>query len=126
MSGETVRINGDGETSRDFCYVDNAVQANLLAALAPAEAKNSVYNVAVGDRTSLNQLLELLKTSLSQLAVGAASYHHEYCGFRDGDVRHSQANIEKIRQALGYAPQFDVAKGIHATCRWFASLEARS
>ncbi len=121
MSGETVRINGDGETSRDFCYVDNAVQANLLAALAPSDAKNAVYNVAVGDRTSLNQLLELLKTSLRQLDVGASSYHHEYCEFRDGDVRHSQANIEKIRQALGYKPEFAVSDGIQATCRWFSS-----
>ncbi len=120
MSGETVLINGDGETSRDFCYIDNAVQANLLAALAPEEAKNSVYNVAVGDRTTLNRLLELLKNSLSQLATDVTSYQHEYCEFRDGDVRHSQANIEKIGRALGYAPQFAVADGIHATCQWFS------
>lgn len=120
LAGDSVRINGDGETSRDFCYVDNAVQANILAALAPAQAKNSVYNVAVGDRTSLNELLGLINDSLHSLQLAPPQSAPVYGDFRSGDVRHSQANIEKISQSLGYAPQVPVAQGIHATCQWFA------
>lgn len=120
LADQQVLINGDGETSRDFCYVDNAVQANILAALAPAAAKNSVYNVAVGDRTSLNELLKLINDSLNSLQLTATMCAPVYGDFRTGDVRHSQAQIEKISHSLGYAPQIPVAEGIHATCQWFA------
>lgn len=121
LAGDSVRINGDGETSRDFCYIDNAVQANILSALAPPEAKNSVYNVAVGDRTSLNDLLELINGSLHSLQLAPPQCAPVYDDFRSGDVRHSQANIEKISQSLGYTPRVPVADGIHATCHWFAT-----
>lgn len=120
IAGDTVYINGDGETSRDFNFIENAVQANVLAATANDEAKNQVYNVAVGGRTTLNALFSALKEHLSTNGV---NYTQEvvYRDFREGDVRHSQADISKIQQALGYAPQFDIVKGIEKAMPWYVT-----
>jgi UDP-N-acetylglucosamine 4-epimerase len=122
ISNEPVYINGDGETSRDFCYIDNAVQANLLAATAePADAANQVYNVAVGGRTSLNELFAYLQQVLAENGVqyDMPSIHRD---FRPGDVRHSQADITKARQLLGYVPAFDIRAGIQVAMPWYRSF----
>ncbi|MBI0425638.1 NAD-dependent epimerase/dehydratase family protein [Psychrobacter sp. NG27] len=118
IAGDEVFINGDGDTSRDFNFIENAVQANILAATATDEAKNEVYNVAVGGRTTLNTLFDSLKESLSDNGV---SYTQTpvYRDFREGDVRHSQADISKIQNALGYAPQFDIVQGIEKAMPWY-------
>lgn len=124
LQGEDVFINGDGETSRDFCYVENAVQSNLLAATTPDEAaRNQVYNVAVGDRTTLNQLFEALRHALADNRV---RYHKApvYRDFRAGDVRHSQADVSKAQRLLGYAPQFDIQAGIDRAMPWYINLAA--
>lgn len=118
IQGETVFINGDGETSRDFCFIENAVQANLLAASAGDEAKNQVYNVAVGERTSLNQLFELIRSSLEVLGTNY-SKEPSSRGFRAGDVRHSQADIGKGSRLLGYSPTFTVEAGIKKAMPWY-------
>ena len=120
LAGEEVAINGDGETSRDFCYVDNAVQANLLAALTddPA-AVNQVYNVAVDDRTSLNRLFHLLRDEIALQVPAAAAVASVNRDFRPGDVRHSQADIGKARRLLGYAPTHRLVDGIHAALPWY-------
>ena len=122
IQGEPVYINGDGETSRDFCYIDNTVQANLLAATAQsADARNQVYNVAVGDRTTLNQLFNAIKQSLGANGVLVGHEPH-YRDFRAGDVRHSQADIRKAEQLLGYRPKFDINAGIDLAMPWYRSL----
>ena len=108
-SGNTVYINGDGETSRDFCYIDNVVQINILAATCETLGKNEVYNVAVGGQTSLNQLIELIKENLRQNSFTDIVYRD----FRTGDVRHSKASIEKAKSQLGYDPQYDMRSGLH-------------
>lgn len=119
IQGDTVYINGDGSTSRDFNYIANAVQANLLAATTenPA-ALNQIYNVAVGGRTDLNQLFNMLTETLAKNAV----YYTQaavYRDFRPGDVRHSQADISKIQTLLGYQPQFNIAQGIEQAMPWY-------
>ena len=119
IAGEDVFINGDGETSRDFCFVDNAVQANLLAATATDEAaRNQVYNIAVGDRTMLNQLFEALRKTL---AANAVCYEKNALrrDFRAGDIRHSQADIGKACRLLGYAPSHDIHAGIQVAMPWY-------
>lgn len=118
LKGETVHINGDGETSRDFCYVDNAVQANLLAAIAQEEARNQIYNVAVGDRTTLNRLFELIRDNLVGSGVNpeAQPVHRD---FRAGDVRHSQADISKARALLAYQPTHTIEQGLKAASEWY-------
>ncbi|WOE30882.1 MULTISPECIES: NAD-dependent epimerase/dehydratase family protein [unclassified Acinetobacter] len=119
IAGEDVFINGDGETSRDFCFIDNTVQANLLAATTlNDDAKNQVYNVAVGDRTTLNDLFYAIQQALAanQVDYLKAPLYRE---FRAGDVRHSQASIAKIQQTLGYAPQFPIAQGIQVAMQWY-------
>lgn len=123
LVGEGIVINGDGETSRDFCFVANAVQANLLAALAPEEAQGEVFNVAVGQRTTLNQLFELLRDGLARHgrnALGEASYGP----FRDGDVRHSEADIGKASRVIGYAPTHDIAAGLDEALPWYLAQAA--
>ena len=118
--GDVPRINGDGETSRDFCYVDNAVQANLLAATVDdAQACNKVYNVAVGDRTTLNELFAAIRTLLAGSNPELASVEAVHGETRAGDVRHSQADISRARELLGYAPSHTVHQGLAETCRWF-------
>ena len=120
IKNEPVWINGDGETSRDFCYVANAVQANLLAATAvSAEASNQIYNVAVGDRTSLNDLFEALRCALEPEFKHLADFRANYRDFRAGDVRHSLADINKAQKLLGYAPSHRINEGILETMQWY-------
>jgi UDP-N-acetylglucosamine 4-epimerase len=121
IKGETVFINGDGETSRDFCFIENTVQMNILAATAPAEAKNQVYNVAVGDRTTLNDLVSAIKAALTSNEIEVL-LAPEYREFRAGDVRHSQADISKAKNALGYAPEYRIAEGIAKAMPWYVSF----
>jgi UDP-N-acetylglucosamine 4-epimerase len=120
VRGEPVLINGDGNTSRDFCYVANAVQANLLAATTqdPA-ALDQVYNVAVGERTSLNTLYDLLRQALGQAVKGVPQ--PVYQDFRAGDVRHSLADISKARELMGYTPTHDVRSGLLEAAMWYAA-----
>lgn len=118
LAGEGIVINGDGETSRDFCFVLNAVQANLLAALGPDEVQGEVFNVAVGERTNLNQLFELLQEGLQQLGRNATE-KASYGPFRAGDVRHSEADIGKAASLLGYAPTHDIRAGIGEALPWY-------
>lgn len=120
LKGESVYINGDGETSRDFCFVANAVQANLLAACSADEALDQVYNVAVGDRTTLNQLFAALRDALKTDGVAPAT-QPSYRDFRAGDVRHSQADIGKAQQLLGYVPTHAIQKGINAAMPWYVA-----
>ena len=121
LKGETVHINGDGETSRDFCYVDNTVQMNLLAATTDnVDARNQVYNVAVSGRTTLNTLFKLLRDSLQTYGV-QADVQPEYRDFRPGDVRHSQADISKASDLLGYQPSYTLAQGIPDATTWYTS-----
>lgn len=122
VEGKTCRINGDGETSRDFCFIDNVVQANLLAATVqdPA-AVNQVYNVAFGGRTTLNELFYNIRDLLAEHRPELAGAQPEYDDFREGDVRHSQADIGKAAALLGYQPAFDVAAGLARTATWFAT-----
>ena len=122
LKGETIWVNGDGETSRDFCFVANAVQANLLAATTTSpDALNQVYNVAVGDRTTLNDLFHSLRDNLSAQGV-APDIRPQYRDFRAGDVRHSQADIGKAQRLLGYAPSHRINDGIRMTMPWFIKL----
>jgi UDP-N-acetylglucosamine/UDP-N-acetylgalactosamine 4-epimerase len=118
MSGSPMEIYGDGSTSRDFCYVANAVQANLRAALAGDDAQNQVYNVAVGERTSLNQLFGLLRDGLARHQV-QYDKQPDYVDFRRGDVRHSEADISKAHKLLGYAPTHRIGDGITAALPWY-------
>jgi len=118
IKNEDVYVNGDGETSRDFCFIDNAVQANILAATADDGAKNEIYNVAVGDRTSLNELFYAIQVALAK--------HDEcyskppfYKPFRSGDVRHSQADIGKANKLLGYSPSHNIDSGIKHAMPWY-------
>lgn len=121
LAGETVYINGDGQTSRDFCFVANAVQANLLAATTTsAEAVNQVYNVAVGGQTSLTDLHALLYSALATEHPGLELTPPRYRPFRDGDVRHSRADIGKASQRLGFAPSHDIVSGLAVAARWYA------
>jgi UDP-N-acetylglucosamine/UDP-N-acetylgalactosamine 4-epimerase len=124
LRGQTCTINGDGETSRDFCFVANAVQANLRAALVDdAGAVNQVYNVAVGQRTTLGQLHALLASALTRVRPGLAVAPPRHGDFRGGDVRHSLADIGKARRLLGYAPTHDVRAGLEQAASWYAAQE---
>jgi UDP-N-acetylglucosamine 4-epimerase len=120
IKGEPVRINGDGKTSRDFCFVANVVQANLLAATAtkPA-ARNQVYNIAVGDRTTLNELFTLLAERLFADTPPAKRPRPVYGDFRAGDVRHSLANISKAQRLLGFRPTHRIAEGLDEAMEWY-------
>ena len=118
IAGDEVFINGDGDTSRDFNFIENAVQANILAATATDDAKNQVYNVAVGGRTTLNTLFDALKDNLNTNGV-SYSKAPVYRDFRAGDVRHSQADITKIQTLLGYDPQFNIIQGIEKAMPWY-------
>ena len=118
IKNQDVLINGDGETSRDFCYVDNAVQANILAAVADENAVNQVYNVAVGDRTTLNDLFNALKNALANHDLNYTK-NAIYQDFREGDVRHSQADISKAKNLLGYQPEFRINDGIKQAIKWY-------
>ncbi|WP_406734091.1 GDP-mannose 4,6-dehydratase [Vibrio scophthalmi] len=121
IKGENVLINGDGETSRDFCFIENVVQMNILSACAEENCKNEVYNVAVGDRTSLNQLHSLIKSALNSCDINVSS-EPVYQDFRAGDVRHSQADISKAKNKLGYDPKFTIQEGIIKAMPWYKSF----
>lgn len=120
MAGEPVWINGDGETSRDFCYIANTIQANLLAATATSdEATNQVYNVAVGDRTTLNDLFEAIRSLLEPRFPHLAGFKPSYRDFRAGDVRHSLADVTKARTLLGYEPSHRIGEGLKEAMDWY-------
>ncbi len=125
LAGRPCTINGDGETSRDFCYVDNVVQANLLAATVEnEEALNEVYNVAYGASTTLNDLYALVRENLSRVRPdlpGLARSEPRYAEFRPGDVRHSLADIGKAQRLLGYAPTHSVRQGLEEAVAWYAA-----
>ena len=122
MHNEPVHINGDGETSRDFCYVANAVQANLLAATTEnIEAFNQVYNVAVGERTTLNQLFCELRDRLLPQFPHLNQFKPAYREFRAGDVRHSHADISKARKLLGYEPTHRIDSGLDEALEWYVA-----
>ena len=125
LEGQPVTIHGDGETTRDFCYIDNVVQANLLAALAsdPA-AVGEIYNVAAGGRTSLNDLYRTLRDLVAARHPLLATPAPRYEPFRAGDVRHSQADVSKARRLLGYAPAYDLREGLEAAMPWYESRAA--
>ena len=118
IDNQEVRINGDGLTSRDFCYVSNAVQMNILAATAEAKNKDNVFNVAISDRTSLNELFELINKNLMKngIKTKAAPIYQK---FRAGDVRHSQADISKAVKLLGYSPSHNISSGIDKAMPWY-------
>lgn len=118
ISGEEIIINGDGETSRDFCYIDNVVQINILAATAKSGSKNEVYNVAVGGRTTLNILAKTIKKNLIELDAYSNS-EIKYKDFRIGDVRHSQASIDKAKVLLEYSPTHDINSGLESAMVWY-------
>lgn len=118
IAQDHIIINGDGETSRDFCYIKNVIQANILAATAEKEDMNEIYNVAMGGRTTLNELFAWLR---EELHLNGVEYIRDpsYADFRVGDVRHSQADTTKICQRLGYLPYFDIRMGIKETTPWY-------
>ncbi|ABB37159.1 UDP-glucose 4-epimerase [Oleidesulfovibrio alaskensis G20] len=122
LRDQPVFINGDGETSRDFCHIDNTVQANLLAATAPdPEATNTVYNVAFGERTSLTELYGLIREEVARHNPHASEKEAQYRDFRAGDVRHSLADISRARTLLGYDPQISVRQGLRISGDWYAA-----
>lgn len=120
IKNEEIFINGDGETSRDFCFIENAVQANLLAATATKEeATNQVYNIAFGERTTLNELFNLIKERVVESNPAAKDLEPTYRDFRPGDVRHSLADISKARELFGYNPDFSVKDGLDKAVKWY-------
>lgn len=122
LSGKQCVINGDGETSRDFCFVANVVQANLLAGITEnPEASNQVYNVAVGDRTTLNQLHAAIAEALKRERPGLNIQPPRHADFRPGDVRHSLADVSKARNLLGYIPTHDVRAGLQEAMSWYVA-----
>jgi UDP-N-acetylglucosamine 4-epimerase len=120
LKHEKVVINGDGTFSRDFTYIDNVLQANELALLAedPA-ALNEIYNIAYGDRTTLNELFEYIKANLAALDPAIADAEPEHGPERAGDIPHSLASIEKAQKLLNYHPQVTVKEGIKQACKWY-------
>jgi UDP-N-acetylglucosamine/UDP-N-acetylgalactosamine 4-epimerase len=126
IHNEPVYINGDGETSRDFCYIANTVQANLLAATAEhPDAANQVYNVAVGDRTTLNDLFDAIRATLEPRFPHLKGFRPIYRDFRAGDVRHSLADISKAERLLGYRPSHRIREGLVEAMDWYVADLAR-
>jgi len=122
IKNQPIYVNGDGETSRDFCYIDNTVQANLLAATTDnPDAVDQVYNIAVGERTSLNQLYEALRSQLAPRYPHLADARPVYRDFRAGDVLHSLADISKARTLLGYEPSHRIADGLRVAMDWYVN-----
>jgi UDP-N-acetylglucosamine/UDP-N-acetylgalactosamine 4-epimerase len=119
MQNKEITINGDGSTSRDFCYIENAVQANILSAVAGQDTKNNIFNVAVGDRTSLNDLYKNIIHALDKLGLTYSSVPI-FQDFRAGDVLHSQADISKAKNLLGYAPTHNVKEGLSSAMLWYS------
>ena len=122
IRNETVTINGDGETSRDFCYIANVIQANLKAAtVARPVALNQAYNIAVGEQATLNELYRALRERLLPRFPHLKRSRPQYLDFRAGDVRHSRANIGKARRLLGYSPSHRFAEGLDAALDWYVA-----
>lgn len=121
MAHESPNINGDGEYSRDFTYIDNVIQMNMLALQAEAGSKavNQIYNTAYGERTTLNQLVAYLKENLSEYDSTIANIEPTYGPNRTGDIPHSLANVDKAKRLLGYAPQFSMRQGLEEACKWY-------
>lgn len=123
LAGGPVYINGDGETSRDFCFIDNCVQANILAATTTnLEALGQIYNVAFGESTTLNELFQLIKGLVVEAKPEARGVEPEYRDYRPGDVRHSLADIGKAEKLLGYQPLFSVRDGLEHAAKWYLML----
>lgn len=121
INNKELFINGDGETSRDFCFIENTVQMNILAATANDDAKDQVYNVAVGGRTTLNELFTAIKDSLIKNEIDI-KIEPTYRDFRAGDVRHSQADISKAQNALGYQPEYKILEGVSKAMPWYINF----
>ena len=120
LKREPIYINGDGETTRDFCYIENVVQANLLAVTTPhPDAVNQVYNVALGEKTTLNELFNMLQKALRREDATLVEQQPIYRDFRPGDVRHSLANIDKARRLLDFAPTHGTAQGLELAMAWY-------
>ena len=120
LKDETIFINGDGETSRDFCFIDNCVQANIMAATSEKdEANNQVYNVAFGERTSLTELFMLIKDRVTPVHAEAGTTQPTYRDFRAGDVRHSLADISKANNLIGYSPEYSISAGLDQAAEWY-------
>jgi UDP-N-acetylglucosamine 4-epimerase len=120
LRGGTCQINGDGETSRDFCYIANVVQANILAGTIQDEAASGqIYNVSFGGRTTLKDLFKLIRDGLSTMRPDLQNSKPDFAPFREGDVRHSQADTSKICSMLGYAPTHDIASGLSEALPWY-------
>ncbi|MBW5810714.1 Vi polysaccharide biosynthesis UDP-N-acetylglucosaminuronic acid C-4 epimerase TviC [Yersinia kristensenii] len=124
LRNEDISINGDGETSRDFSFIENTVQMNILAATSDEICKGEIYNVAFGEQTSLNQLIVLIKHFLAQSEKPFTGkiIHKD---FRIGDVRHSLADISKARIVLGYEPEYDIKSGLEKTMPWYMDFLGR-
>jgi UDP-N-acetylglucosamine 4-epimerase len=120
LNKEDVFINGDGETSRDFCYIDNTIQINLLAATTNNnDATDQIYNVALNDRTSLNKLYKMIEDRLIERTEGLKKKEPIYRDYREGDVRHSQANIDKAKKLLNYEPRYMISEGMDEAIDWY-------
>jgi len=120
IKGKAVYINGDGKTSRDFCFIDNCVHANLLSACTTNEkAVNQVYNVAYGERTTLNELFRSIQKRVKEFYHKEKNLKPVYRDFRPGDVRHSLADITKARERIGYDPQYSVQAGLDMAAKWY-------
>ena len=120
LNGEIPTIDGDGETTRDFCYIENVIHANFLSALTDnGEAMNKTYNIAFGERTSLNQLYRLIRDEVSKYTPGVEKIDPFYGPFRKGDIRHSLADVGKAKNLLGYEPECDVAHGMAHSVPWY-------
>jgi len=119
LDKEPVYINGDGETSRDFCYIENTMQANLLSAMAEDDARDEVYNVAVGDRTTLNDLFAAIKKTIGSRGIAVDSAEAVYRDFRAGDVKHSQANVSKAQEKLAYKASHTIDQGLDVAIDWY-------
>ncbi len=119
IRGKKVFINGDGETSRDFCYIDNCVQANLLAAMSRDDSLHQVYNIAFGQRTTLNELFHMIRTRVAKVFPGCEDVEPVYREFRPGDVRHSLADISRAKKILNYDPLYSVRQGLDLSAQWY-------
>ena len=124
LDGEQPTIFGDGETSRDFCYIANVVQANLRAAAAPSEATGTVYNIAYGDRTTLNELYAAIVQNIERARPDLELPEADYGPFRPGDVRHSLADVAQARERLGYAPTYTAQAGLREAIDWYLATYA--
>ncbi|MCU7940168.1 MAG: Vi polysaccharide biosynthesis UDP-N-acetylglucosaminuronic acid C-4 epimerase TviC [gamma proteobacterium symbiont of Bathyaustriella thionipta] len=122
LENETVYINGDGETSRDFCYIKNVMQMNILAATSQNDdATNQVYNVALNHRTTLTELFHFIQDKLKSRVPGLKETELVYRDFRAGDVRHSQADISKAQSLLGYEPSHVIDEGLEEAMDWYVN-----